>query len=90
MPETETPVSDEDIIIVWRDPGAGENEVSTILLDGKVLAFPLNDPDTAGTRHISSFGQARQVLNSSPQRLTVSVGVAKQLNPAWEFIAKSD
>lgn len=79
-------VDDNYVVVVWRQRGHGENEISTFLdASGNVLAHKLDSPETSGTRYLSNFEQVKAVLNHHATRLSVPISIAKQLNPEWRY-----
>lgn len=76
----------EDMVVVlWTEPDSS-GELSTFLHDGKVVALPPGDPDTAGTIYVGDRVEVTRILEHIPrQRVAVPVEVARQLNAEWEF-----
>lgn len=76
----------EDMIVVlWMEPESS-GELSTFLHDGKVVALPPGDPDTAGTIYVGDADHATSILqHMARQRVAVPVEVARKLNAEWEF-----
>ena len=74
------------IVVVWRDPGAEAQQLSTHLdSDGRLVTFKPSDPEAAGTQFTAALGQVIALLNSSNRKVSTSVAVARELNPEWEY-----
>lgn len=85
-------MADEDfngrIVVVWRDPGAQAGELSTHLdPDGRLVTFQPSDAEAAGTQYVTTLGQALALLNTTSRKVSTTVGVARELNPSWEYAA---
>ena len=80
-------MSEEDrIVVVWRDPGAEQNQISTHLdPDGKLVTFKSSDAEAAGTQFSAALGQVLALLSTSTRKVSTSVAVARELNPEWEY-----
>lgn len=84
-----TPVTDDMLVVVWRNQGDLENQLTTHLSTegGKVVAFKENAVPEGGVRFVKVFGQATALLNGTHQKIAIPVPVARELNPEWEYVA---
>jgi hypothetical protein len=74
------------IVVVWRDAGAGAQQLSTHLdADGRLVTFSPSDAEAAGTQFVAVLGQVLALLNTSNRKVSTSVAVARELNPEWEY-----